>query len=175
MVNEVRTSVGNVLPEVSIDYIHEEAHRGKLFRFGLRNPALAAHTTMKMVFVTSSKEVHFHPSIETTGPIYQDIYEDGYCSNTGTGFKITNFNRSFTTSAGLTAGYSATCSDGGIIWNSMVVGNTASSVRGETTVGGASNPGAEIILKPNSTYYAQLVNASLTQIMINFQCYFYEE
>ena len=68
MANEVRTAVGNVLPSLDIGYVHWECHKGKLFHFGLRNPKLAANATMNMVFTTSNKEVHFHPSLQATGP-----------------------------------------------------------------------------------------------------------
>ena len=175
MVNEVRTAVGNVLPSLGIDYTHWEAHKGKLFHFGMRNPALAAAATMQMVFTTSSKEVHFHPHIHTTGPAYQDLYEGAHCSSAGNVFKISNYNRNFTTSAGLTASYGAAASDGDVIWTSMIVGNTAGAAKGDVSVGGTNDSRAEFILKPNTTYRAQFVNASYTQMQVFFHCYFYEE
>jgi len=177
MANEVRTGVANALADQGIDYVHWECHKGKIFRFGLRNQHFAANATMNMVFTTGAKEAHFHPSVEVNGPSLQNLYEDANVSAAGTSFTIVNFNRNFDTSPGLTASYLATASDGTEIWQSMVVGGTAGSGQARDVVafGGAADPGVEFILKPNTVYRAQLVNAALTELMINFQCYFYEE
>ena len=99
MANEVRTAKQNALAMNCIDYVHDEVHRGKLWVVSTYSKNIASTSTINMLIITSSKEVHMKPVLESTGPLYVRFYEGTVQGTTSGQLTPVNMNRNFNTSA----------------------------------------------------------------------------
>ena len=177
MANEVRTAVHNVLAYKTIDYLHQECHVGNAFYTVFRFSSMATADTMNIAVIIGAHELHWHPNISATGPVHVNLFEDCVYGATGTLIQSRNYNRCFNTSNNTLTYHSTVGSDGTAIWKSLIVGETAggTGVNSRGSIGGELGTQVELILKPKTNYMIQLINASFTQMQLNYHSYCYEE
>lgn len=184
MANEVRAAVHNVLAYKTIDYIHDENHRGQVFDFDTYFQNVANNGSSNILVVTSTtKEVHFYHLITSVGPAIVRLYEGVtvQASSVGTLASSFNKNRNFTTSAGTVFYVGVGMTNGTFgtkILDRLIVGGTGggTGVNSRLSAGGAESPTQEWILKPNTQYlYSIISTAGVVNEAINFLADFYEE
>ena len=178
MANEIRTSRANAMPNVDIDYVHDEVHRGKMWIGGAWVYALSDTAVTKMALLTGAKEVHMSFSIESNGPILTSLYEGPTVTNTAAQVTLYNLNRNFDTSPQAMMYKGTTvATDGTLIFDKLVTGTTGGSVSAKNVFvqGGLARPNTEWIFKPDTWYSMWIQNTSGTAIQLDIKGEFYEE
>lgn len=182
MANEIRTSRKYAMPISTIDYVHDEVHRGKLWITTIKSSNIADTSTSNILLITSTKEVHWIPILDATGPLQIKFYEGTVHGTTAGQITPYNLNRNFDTSAEMrmckhNSALADAGSDGTLLYDGLLIGSTGGGVgvgaRG--SIGGQARANAEWVLKPDTTYQIRFINDSKTNINFFLQSEFYEE
>jgi hypothetical protein len=160
----------NILDIKTIDRVHAEVHFGDLYSITAYG-TLTANQVLRLLLDTKTKNQHFFGEVYTSGPAIVNMYEDCYASTTAGLIDINNKNRTSTNVAVIKC-YStvAITTNGTLLINAMIVGNTGGGVGSNVVPSGQNNirNNSEWILKKNSNYLLAVTNTASVPIFFNF-------
>jgi hypothetical protein len=160
----------NILDVKTIDRIHAEVHDGDLYSITAYG-TLTANQVLRLLMDTKTKNQHFFGNVFTSGPSIVNMYEDCYASTTAGLVSVINKNR-VSANVAVIKVYStvAITTDGTMLINSMIVGNTGGGT-GVNVVASESDSirnTSEWILKKNTNYQLVITNTASVPIFFNF-------
>lgn len=173
-----RVGVKNVLPNVVIDYAHQEVHEGDMFRLVHFFQDVTNGEIKRYLIVTSNKEVHLQTVATVLGPCITRIFENPVVVTSGTEITPYNLNRCCTNLAETKFYYGTSlASTGTTLSTRLLIGQTgggAGSTAIRTSIGETATQ-TEFIMDTASLYCFSIQNTSGSNSMFNAQFEFYEE
>lgn len=147
---------GKIDAATVLDFAHFELHEGEVFRAEMPPASINNGEAIKYAFLTGDEPAHIGFAGIAGGEAFSYLYESPTFSATGTTLSPVAMNRAVQKSPGTQVWDAPTASASGTyIESRMIAGGTFG-----TAAGGESRTELEVILKPNTWYYAFLINVS---------------
>lgn len=164
------SGIRNILDVKTIDRVHAEVHDGDFYSITTYG-TLTANQVLRLLIDTQNKNQHYFGEVYTSGPIVLNLYEGCYASATAGLISVNNKNRTSSHVAVLKC-YStvAITTNGTMLINAMIVGNTGGGVGQNAVVASTNNirEGSEWILKKNTNYLLSITNTASASIFYNY-------